>query len=134
MASEADCRHEPVYVGVVNITRGNRVIGAVDVWVCRLCKAFFCDEKRFGESEAPKELGFKEPRVGSRWAILVCRGSRGVEWALTQISAGKVIHHRCSSSREAVFRLDDHLKVVGLSEDEHRLYLVEQYVNKTITV
>ncbi|MFN3622205.1 MAG: hypothetical protein ACK4TI_04860 [Nitrososphaerales archaeon] len=132
----AACKHEPIYIGVVNLMNNKRAIGAVDVWMCKLCKEVFCDEKRWGETEVSKGLGFTGSKKGHRWAILVCRGVDKIEWALTQVYVGETLTHRCSSSDEAVFKVGDDFKIrfEGSPRNEHTLYLVEQYINKTISV
>ncbi|MEM3386823.1 MAG: hypothetical protein QXN08_04040 [Nitrososphaerales archaeon] len=129
-----NCKHEVLYMGAVNLMHSRRAIGAVDVWMCNLCKEIFCEEKRWGETEAPRELGFTEAKRGFRWAILICRDQDKIEWSLTQVQAGGALTHRCSQSEEAILKVYDDfkLRVEGSPRNQHTLYLVEHYINKTI--
>jgi len=110
------------------------VVGAVDVWMCSLCKELFCEEKRWGVTEPQKELGFTSIEGDSKWAILVCKSEKGADWSLTTVSTGGTLNHKCPYSRGAVFKVTEDFKIIteGTASNEHDLYLIESYINRTI--
>ncbi len=127
------CKHNPVYAGVVNIMQNRKAIGAVDVWRCRGCGALFCEEKRYGEAEVCKDIGFPEPKVASKWSIFVCRAAGEAEWSLMEVSIGDRISHTCKSSVQLVYGVAEGFSLESERHDDvHLLFLVEDYLNRTI--
>jgi hypothetical protein len=130
------CKHTPVYAGAVNLMHNGDVIGVVDVWVCSVCKELFCEEKRWGSTEVSSKLGFVEAERGSKWAVLICRSGKSVEWSLMTVSAGDRLDHRCPSSEDATLRVnaDFEIETNESLKNKHLLYLIERHINRTIEV
>jgi len=132
----AACKHIPIYAGAVNLIHNTDVIGAVDVWICSTCKELFCEEKRWGLTEVSSDLGFVEAKRGSKWAVLICKGEKSVEWSLITVSVGDRLVHKCSSSEDVILRVsrDFEIETETPVKNKHLLYPVEQYINGTIKI
>ncbi len=128
----SSCDHEIVFAGMVNVNRDNYLQGVVDVWRCRRCKRFFCDDKRYGEALKPS-LGFESIPDDEQWAVLTCTTSKDVGMNSLGVKPGKKLAHACrgGETRELVVKEDYSLSPEGGSPI-HRLYLVSDYINKNI--
>lgn len=128
----ADCEHEIVFTGMVNVNRDNYLQGVVDVWRCRKCKSLFCDDRRYGEGLKPN-VGFESIPNDEQWAILTCTTSKDVLMNSLGVKPGKKLTHACRGGevREFVVNEDCSLGPSG-GTPIHRLYLVSDYINKNI--
>jgi hypothetical protein len=124
--------HEIVMVGMVNVNRDNYLQGTVDVWRCRGCKKLFCDDKRYGEPLKPS-VGFDEIAEDEQWGILTCTDIKEVFMQSMGVKPGKKIAHTCRSGAVHEFVVNDEW---DMDEDDekivHRLFLVKDYLNKSI--
>lgn len=127
-----DCSHEIVFTGMVNVNRDNYLQGVVDVWSCRKCKKLFCDDKRYGEGLKP-DIGFGGIPDDEKWAILTCTSPRDVFMNSLGVKPGKKVTHACKSGETHEFTVTEEYDLQPSSGTPiHRLYLVEENINKNI--
>jgi len=125
-------KHEIVLAGMVNVNRDNYLQGVVDVWTCRQCKKFFCDDKRYGEPLKPS-VGFEELPDDEQWGILTCTDVKGVYMMSLGVKPGKKISHTCKDGAQYEFLVGTDWKIQSEDgEKAHRLFLVKDHVNKVI--
>jgi hypothetical protein len=137
--TEQKHEHEIVLFGMVNVNRDNYLQGTVDVWRCRSCKALFCDDKRYNEPLKPS-VGFEEVGEGEQWAILTCTDIKEVYMMSLGVKPGKKLAHTCKSNgTEHEFVVRDDWTIAPEKEGAgvegvtiHRLFLVEDHINKAI--
>ncbi len=128
----ADCIHEIVFMGMVNVNRDNYLQGTVDVWRCRKCRRLFCDDKRYGEP-LKASVGFESIPDDEKWGILTCTTVKEVVMNSLGVKPGKKITHACKSGEIHEFVVGaDHSLTPRVANPIHRIYLVEDYVNKNI--
>lgn len=133
------CSHkEVIFHGAMNLNDRGKIIGSLDIWRCQECKELFSDYKRFGEVTLQPNLGFQEAGKGAKWGVLICSRRDGVEWKMMPFKPGHKVHHGCGSSeaRNLKVREDFSLDSKGDRGDqvEHKILLVEDYVNEAIEV
>jgi hypothetical protein len=128
----SDCSHDIVFIGMVNINRDNDLQGVVDVWRCRKCKRLFCDDRRYGEA-LKASVGFEPIPDDEKWGILTCTTVKEVTMNSLGVKPGKEITHTCRSGETYEFVIGpDHSLSPKVANPIHRIYLVEEYVNKNI--
>ncbi len=127
-----DCNHEIVFMGMVNVNRDNYLQGVVDVWRCRKCRRLFCDDKRYGEP-LKASVGFESIPDDEKWGVLTCTTLKDVSMNSLGVKPGKKITHACRNgeTHEFIVGADYSLSPV-VANPIHRVYLVEEYVNKNI--
>jgi hypothetical protein len=131
--------HEIVLIGMVNVNRDNYLQGTVDVWRCRGCRKLFCDDKRYGEP-LKASVGFEEVAEGEKWGILTCTDIKEVFMMSLGVKPGKKLAHTCKSNgTQHEFIVRDDWTIAPEEEGTgvegvtiHRLFLVEDYINKAI--
>jgi hypothetical protein len=130
--SEPKHEHEIVLYGMVNVNRDNYLQGTVDVWRCRGCKELFCDDKRYGEP-LKASVGFEEVAEGEQWGILTCTDIKEVYMMSLGVKPGKKLAHTCKNGtqHEFVVKADWTIEPDD-GETVHRLFLVKDYINKSI--
>ena len=130
--------HDAVYYGVVNLLDNANIVGAVDVWRCRICRKLFCEDKRWGLTELVSYVGFPELAEDERWAVLVCRTSAGLTWSLVAAKPGKTLPHSCTKELVCDVNVDTDFSVHSISFIEgrgnHRLYLLDDYINRELEI
>lgn len=132
MVSEGH-NHDVVYFGCVNLLDIEEIVGAIDVWRCRLCSKIFCEDKRWGTTELAPEIGFPEIEEPSKWAILVCSDAQDLVWTLLAGTPGVKVDHECRIgkhrdlivSSEYDLRMEEPVKDIA----QHSLFLVEDFIN-----
>ena len=128
---EEECRHQPVYYGVVNINIDERTIGSVDVWRCGVCKKRFCEEKQLGIEELADLVGMPKIGADEKWAVTVCRLQKGkYRWKLVRLKQNGEIRHECLDERVITLRVSDYAVV----DDDHWSFLVDDNVNKAVEI
>jgi hypothetical protein len=128
----AECAHEIVFIGMVNVNRDNYLQGVVDVWRCRKCKRMFCDDKRYGES-LKASVGFESIPNDEEWAVLTCTTQKEIYMYSLGVKPGKKITHACRSGETHEFVVaDDYALKPGVDMPIHGLYLVKDNINKNI--
>ncbi len=128
----SDCPHDVVFIGMVNVNRDNYLQGVVDVWRCRKCKRLYCDDRLFTEA-LKAGVGFESIADDEKWGILTCTTVKEVTMNSLGVKPGKKIVHACKGgeSREFVIGGDYSLSP-KVANPIHRIYLVEEYLNKSI--
>lgn len=130
--------HDVVYYGVVNLLDNANIVGAVDVWRCRICKNLFCEDKRWGLTELVSYVGFPELAEGEKWGVLVCKMKEGLNWSLIAAKPGKTLAHSCTKeiasdvTVEPNFSVDTVTYVEG--QGTHTLYIVDDHVNEDLEI
>ena len=126
-----NCKHQPVYYGVVNINIEERTIGSVDVWRCGVCKKRFCEEKQLGIEELADTVGMPKIDPDAKWGVSVCKLQQGkYKWKLIKLKENSEIKHEC---------LDENiipLKVTNfkIEDDKHWSFLIDDNVNKAVEI
>ena len=119
-------------MGMVNINRDNYLQGVVDVWSCRKCRRLYCDDRRYGET-LKASVGFEAIPDDEKWGILTCTTVKGVTMNSLGVKPGKKVAHTCKSGEMYEFVIGrDYSLSPQVSNPIHRIYLVEEYVNKNI--
>ncbi len=127
-----DCDHEIVFMGMVNVNRDNYLQGVVDVWRCRKCRRLFCDDKRYGEPLKPS-VGFESIPDDEKWGVLTCTTLKEVVMNSLGVKPGKKITHACRNGETHEFAVRaDYSLSPEIANPIHRLYLVEDNVNRNI--
>ena len=131
-----DCDHDRVYYGVVNLLLREEPIGSVDVWKCRRCGELSCEDKRWGLTELSSVVGFPRREAGTRWCVLVCRRGSEVRWVLMEAKPGKRLEHGCIEAAVSGVVVNEGFTVAAEegAAVEHRLFVVEGFVNRVIRV
>lgn len=128
----SDCPHEIVFMGMVNVNRDNYLQGVVDVWRCRICKRLYCDDKRYGETLKPS-VGFESIPDNEKWGILTCTSATEVVMNSLGVKPGKKITHACKDGETHEFVIGgDYSLSPAVVNPIHRIYLVEEYINRNI--
>jgi len=130
-------RHDVVYYGVVNLVHDSYIMGAVDVWRCRSCDQLFCEDKRYGVTDLAPEVGLPKIIPNTKWAALICTRDKGSNWTLTQTGPGMTITHSCTPETKVeltVGRDYDLESGPASGIGEHRLILIEKFVNSAVDV
>lgn len=131
-------RHDVVYYAVVDLTVQGDVVGAVDVWRCRVCKTLFCEDKRWGLTELAPEIGFPELEPGAKWAVLLCRKGAEVVWTLLGVKPGQRILQPCQQEGASPLLVTEHFAVRPEEPlDLRRTYgliLIEEHLNKVVEI
>jgi hypothetical protein len=128
----AECPHEIVFAGMVNVNRDNYLQGVVDVWRCRKCKRLFCDDKRYGEALKPS-VGFESVPDDEEWAVLTCTTPKEVYMYSLGVKPGKKITHACKNGETHEFVVGEGYSLEPVVKMPiHRIYLVRDNINKNI--
>jgi hypothetical protein len=128
----ANCEHEIVFAGMINVNRDNYLQGVTDVWICRKCRKLFCDDKRYNEPLKPS-VGFEEIAEDEEWAILTCTSPREVFMQSIPVKPGKVIEHSCKNGEKHSFKVGEKFELLGnQGTNIHMLFRVKDYINKQI--
>jgi hypothetical protein len=129
--SLSDC-HDVVFIGMVNVNKDNYLQGVVDVWRCRKCRRLYCDDRRYGEA-LKASVGFAPIPDDEKWGILICTTVKEVAMNSLGVKPGKKFTHTCKSGETHEFAIGgDHSLSPTVAGPIHRIYLVEEYVNKNI--
>ncbi|MEM4311405.1 MAG: hypothetical protein QXX95_03355 [Nitrososphaerales archaeon] len=130
------CKHEIVYKGVINVSEAASMVGAIDVWKCRKCEKLFVEERRLGETKLEPKLGFEELYEGYKWTLLVCRALGTLEWSIYKVKENHEFEHLCPFLGKVKIKVDSNFYIQSHYEGgvEHRLYLLEDYINKVLEV
>ena len=127
----ADCVHQPVYFGVININIDERTIGSVDVWRCPACKKKFCEEKQLGIESLAETVGMPEISPDEKWAVCVCKLQKGKDrWRLVRLPRNGHIMHECIEERQVSLAVSEY----GISDDHHWSFLVDDTVNTAVEI
>lgn len=131
MSKAPECRHQPVYYGVVNINVDERTIGSVDVWHCPACKSRFCEEKQLGIESISDEIGMPGLGEGERWAVVVCQLQKGRDkWRLARLAGSGHVGHECLGEKSMSLPVRSH----AVEDDHHWSFLVDDHVNKAVEI
>lgn len=135
MSGMSGCTHDVAYHGVINLNEYGINVGAVDLWRCRVCKELFADVKKIGDTKLEPKVGFDRAPPGSRWAVLVCRGPKGLDWRLVTVRPGK-FDHECSLQGRVTLEIGEDfvIKRQASEEGEHTIFLVEENLNKALEI
>ncbi len=129
-----DHNHDVVYFGIVNLLDSEEIVGAIDVWRCRLCSKIFCEDKRWGTTELAEEIGFPEIEEPSRWAVLVCSGAQDLAWTLLAGTPGVAVPHECKIGEHSDLIVSSGYDLSAEKPAEsvahHSLFLVENFINR----
>ena len=130
-------QHDVVYYGVVNLVHDAYIMGAVDVWRCRSCDQLFCEDKRYGVTDLAPEVGLPKIVPDTKWAALICTRDTGSNWTLLQTGPGLTIAHSCTPDTKLELAVgQDYDLESGPTRGigQHRLILIEKYVNSAVDV
>ena len=126
-----NCKHQPVYFGVINININERTIGSVDVWRCGVCKKRFCEEKQLGIEELADTVGMPKIDADAKWAITVCKLQQGkYKWKLVKLKENGEIKHECLDEQIIPLKVND----FKVDDDKHWSFLVDDNINKAVEI
>lgn len=133
-----DCPHNPrdvVFYAALNLNFRGKLVGSLDMWLCKKCRDLFFEEKRFVDVKPDTDLGFKGAGDGAKWGVLACYDDRDVSWAVYSIRPKQNIEHKCL--------LDDAPPVVADSEWNvssqeknviHKIILLDKNINNAVEI
>ena len=125
------CKHQPVYYGVVNVNIDERTIGSVDVWRCGVCKKKFCEEKQLGIEEISDIVGMPHIDPDAKWAVSVCKLQQGkYKWKLVKVKENGEIKHECLDEKIIPLCVKD----FKIEDDQHWSFLIDDNVNKSVEI
>ena len=125
------CKHQPVYLGVVNINIDERTIGSVDVWRCGVCKKRFCEEKQLGIEELADLVGMPKISDDEKWAVTVCKLQQGkYKWRLVRIKEQGQLKHECLDEHTVDLPVSNYT----ISDDQHWSFLIDDNINKAVEI
>ena len=126
-----DCKHQPVYFGVVNININERTIGSVDVWRCAACKKRFCEEKQLGVEALADLVGMPEIAPDERWAVSVCKLQKGrYKWKLVRLVENGEIKHECLEGQIVTLKVKNY----AIDDDMHWSFLIDDHINTAVEI
>jgi ubiquitin C-terminal hydrolase len=126
-----NCKHQPVYYGVVNINIEERTIGSVDVWRCGVCKKRFCEEKQLGIEELADTVGMPKIDPDAKWGVSVCKLQQGkYKWKLVKIKENNEIKHECLDEKIIPLKVTN----FKIEDDKHWSFLIDDNVNKAVEI
>ena len=126
-----NCKHQPVYYGVVNINIEERTIGSVDVWRCGVCKKRFCEEKQLGIEELADTVGMPKIDPDAKWGVSVCKLQQGkYKWKLIKLKENSEIKHECLDEKIIPLKVTN----FKIEDDEHWSFLIDDNVNKAVEI
>jgi len=125
------CKHQPVYLGVVNINIDERTIGSVDVWRCGVCKKKFCEEKQLGIEELADLVGMPKIDSDAKWAVTVCKLQKGkYKWKLVRIKENGEIKHECLDEQVIPLKVNN----FKVENEKHWSFLIDENINKAVEI
>ncbi len=125
------CKHQPVYLGVINLNIDERTIGSVDVWRCAVCKEKFCEEKQLGIEAISDIVGMPKINKDEKWAVSVCKLQKGKDkWKLVKLKKNTEIKHECLNENIRNLKVKD----FSIDDDNHWSFLVDDNVNKAVEI
>ena len=126
-----NCKHQPVYYGVVNINIEERTIGSVDVWRCGVCKKRFCEEKQLGIEELADTVGMPKIDPDAKWGVSVCKLQQGkYKWKLIKLKENSEIKHECLDEKIIPLKVTN----FKIEDDKHWSFLIDDNVNKAVEI
>jgi len=126
-----DCKHQPVYFGVININIDERTIGSVDVWRCGFCKKKFCEEKQLGIEEIADLVGMPKIDPDAKWTVIVCKLQQGkYKWKLVRMKENGEIKHECLDEQIIPLKVND----FKVEDDNHWSFLIDDNINKAVEI
>ncbi|MFQ5440841.1 MAG: hypothetical protein ACE5DL_05200 [Nitrosopumilaceae archaeon] len=125
------CKHQPVYLGVVNINIDEKTIGSVDVWRCVICKKKFCEEKQLGIEELADLVGMPKIDADAKWGVSVCKLQQGkYKWKLIKLKESGEIKHECLDENVVPLKIKDY----KIEDDNHRSFLIDDNINQAVEI
>lgn len=125
------CKHQPVYLGVINLNIDERTIGSVDVWRCAVCKEKFCEEKQLGIEAISDIVGMPKINKDEKWAVSVCKLQKGKDkWKLVKLKKNAEIKHECLNENIRNLKVKD----FSIEDDSHWSFLIDDNVNKAVEI
>ena len=126
-----NCKHQPVYYGVVNINIEERTIGSIDVWRCGVCKKRFCEEKQLGIEELADTVGMPKIDPDAKWGVSVCKLQQGkYKWKLVKLKENSEIKHECLDEKIIPLKVAN----FKIEDDKHWSFLIDDNVNKAVEI
>ncbi len=130
-SDSSNCKHQPVYFGVININIDEKTIGSVDVWRCGLCKKRFCEEKQLGIEAITYIVGMPPLEDDEKWAVSVCKLQKGKDkWKLIKLKENSSIKHECLDEKIIELLVQD----FKIQDDKHWSFLVDDNVNRAVEI
>lgn len=135
----ANCVHNPhdvVFYGALNLNFHGKIVGSVDIWLCKKCRDLFWEDKRFTDLKPTTELGFRGPGEGAKWGVLTCYSKKDVNWVVLSVRPGQKLEHQCLDPAAPEVDLSDDWRVTHpVSENvTHKVIIVEQHINKAVEI
>ncbi len=125
------CKHQPVYLGVININIDEKTIGSVDVWRCGVCKERFCEEKQLGIEAISDIVGMPKIGTDEKWAVNVCKLQKGKDkWKLIKLKKDSELKHECLDEKILSLKVED----FKIKDDNHWSFLVDDHVNTAVEI
>ena len=126
-----NCKHQPVYYGVVNINIDERTIGSVDVWRCGVCKKRFCEEKQLGIEEIADLVGMPKIDPDAKWGVTVCKLQQDkYKWKLVRLKESGEIKHGCLDEKIIPLKIDG----FKIKDDTHWSFLIDENINRAVEI
>ena len=133
-----DCPHNPhdvVFYGVLNLNFRGKLVGSLDLWLCRKCRDLFFEEKRFIDVKPNTDLGFKGAGDGAKWGVLACYDDEDVNWAVFSIKPKQKIEHKCLVDNPPPIVADSEWKVSAQAKDvSHKIILLDKNINNAVEI
>ena len=126
-----NCKHQPVYYGVVNINIDERTIGSVDVWRCGVCKKRFCEEKQLGIEEIADLVGMPKIDPDAKWGVTVCKLQQDRhKWKLVRLKESGEIKHECLDEKIIPLKING----FKIKDDTHWSFLIDENINRAVEI
>ncbi|MBM3897134.1 MAG: hypothetical protein FJ358_01205 [Thaumarchaeota archaeon] len=133
-----NCPHNPhdvVFYGVLNLNFKRKIVGSLDIWLCKKCRDLFFEEKRFIDVKPNTNLGFKGAGDGAKWGVLVCYNDKDVNWAVYSIKPEQEIEHKCLVENAPPITADFGWEVSRQANNVlHKIILLEKNVNNAVEI
>ena len=133
-----DCPHIPydvVFYGVLNLNFRGKLVGSLDLWLCKKCRDLFFEEKRFVDVKPNTDIGFRGAGDGAKWGVLACYDDQDVNWSVFSIKPKQIIHHKCLLDDPSLVVADSEWKVsVQAKNVLHKIILLDKNINNAVEI
>jgi len=133
-----DCPHNPhdvVFYGMLNLNFRGKLVGVLDLWLCKKCRNLFFEEKRFVDVKPNTDIGFKGAGAGAKWGVLACYDDKDVNWAVFSIKPKQAIEHNCLLDNAAPVVADSEWNVsVQAKNAVHKIILLDKNINNAVEI
>ena len=133
-----DCPHNPrdvVFYAALNLNFRGKLVGSLDMWLCKKCRDLFFEEKRFVDVKPDTDLGLKGAGDGAKWGVLACYDDMDVSWAVYSIRPKQNIEHKCLFDDAPPVVADSEWNVSSQEKNViHKIILLDKNINNAVEI